>query len=110
MVRPLVATALLRAGSRAARGGTALLGPEALVKLGLRPGLGARDGRRTVCLEVAGLRSGLEMLRLRPLAPRLSALRSLCERAKAVILPTGPGRAIRPHRRRVARGGGVVRG
>ncbi|MGH8180849.1 MAG: hypothetical protein ACRETR_07710 [Steroidobacteraceae bacterium] len=62
-LRPLTATAPLRVGSSAAAGGgTALLGPEALVKLWLRPCLRARDRTGSVRLEVASLRAGLEML------------------------------------------------
>lgn len=58
VLRPLAATALLlRVGSWAA-----LLRPEALVKLGLRPHLGACGGRRAVCLEMAALRARLETL------------------------------------------------
>ena len=86
VLRPLTATALLRVGSRAAaRGGTALLGPEALVKLGLGPCRGARDRTGFVRLEVAGLVAalgvGLQMLLLRPLEPGPSVLGIVLHRA-----------------------------
>jgi hypothetical protein len=101
VLRPLTATALLRVGSRAAaaRGGTALLGPGTLVRLALRPCLGARDRTGSARLEVAGLRVRLEMLLLRPLEAGASVLRIVLHRASAAILAIGPRWPIRPHRR-----------
>jgi hypothetical protein len=89
--RPLVATALLRVGSSAAaRGRTALFGPEALMKLGLRPCLGTRHRAGSVRLEGAALRPGLEMLRLRPVEALLLRLRPL----EALLLRLRPLEAL----------------